>query len=317
MRTIKKKAKEILEVLGVYQTVYRMVLLCREKRYKNLTEEKKACKLMKWYLKCTGCKLDLNNVRSFNEKIQWLKLHDNQEIKTVLSDKFLVREWVSKKIGEQYLIPIYAVWEKEQEFDFSYLPEQFVLKANHGSAMNWIVTQKAALDEKKTKRMLKRWLKTPYDLSGLEQQYFNISRRIVVEKYVEQSDGGLVDYKIHCFNGVPRIVQVIGERDLLTHTAKEAFFDLKWKRVPYMYNTYTQYDENHEPYIPECFDEMLNIAKTLSDGFAYVRVDLYVLTDGIKFGEMTFTPASGIGKWTDYTLNEMVGNWIDLNTFVK
>ncbi len=317
MSKCKRMVKKVLEELGAYQKIYDSVLKYREKKYVSLTEEQKVVELKKWYKKCTGQALDLDNPSSFNEKIQWLKLYDNQEIKTILSDKYLVRKWVAEKIGEQYLIPIYGACESVEEIDFSMLPSQFVLKANHGSAMNLVVKEKGRLDIKGVKKTLNAWLKTPYDLSGMEQQYYKIGRRIVVEKYIEQSNGELLDYKIHCFNGIPRIIQIIGERNLAEHTAKEAFFDVNWNQVHHMYSTYAQYDEKELPERPECLEAMLKIAEKLSESFCYVRVDLYVLEEGIKFGELTFTPASGIGKWSHSNMDEMVGQWINLETVMK
>lgn len=271
------------------------VLVCREKKYESLDEEKKRQELCKWYLKHTGKKLNLECPQEFNEKIQWLKLYDNTAIKTVLSDKYLVRDWVKEQIGDKYLIPIYGVWENAAAIDFEKLPKAFVLKANHGSAMNIVVKDKTAINRKKALRACASWLKTPYDLSGMEQQYYAIPRRIIAEKYIEQTDGDLCDYKIHCFNGHPRIIQVIGNRNLKKHTGNEAFFDTNWNLVNFKHHTYKQYDI--PPKAPKCLDEMLEAAGKLSSSFKYVRVDMYILQDGVKFGEMTFTPAAGIGKW--------------------
>lgn len=286
------------------------ILLTREKHYAKLSEEEKIEELKKWYYRQTGEELDLVNPHNFNQKIQWLKIFDNSPIKTKLSDKYLVREWVKEKIGERYLIPIYGAWNDADDIDFNILPEKFILKANHGSGMNYVVKNKSTVNKEKIKKMIKRWLKTPYDMSSIEQQYYAIPRKVIAEKYIEQNDGNLIDYKIHCFNGVPKIIQVIGDRDLINHRAKECYFDLNWKRNDNMYNTYKQYEV--APDKPKCFDEMLEVARRLSKDFIYVRVDLYIISDGIKFGEMTFTPAAGIGKWREEYTNELVGKMIDI-----
>lgn len=286
------------------------ILLAREKHYAKLSEEKKIEELKKWYYRQTGEELDLVDPQNFNQKIQWLKLFDNSSIKTELSDKYLVREWVKEKIGEKYLIPIYGAWNDVDDIDFNILPKKFILKANHGSGMNYVVENKSTVNKEKLKKIIKLWLKTPYDMSSMEQQYYAIPRKVIAEKYIEQNDGNLMDYKIHCFNGVPKIIQVIGDRDLINHTAKECYFDLNWKRNDNMYNTYEQY--KIAPEKPVCFDEMIEVAKRLSRDFIYVRVDLYIISDGIKFGEMTFTPAAGIGKWGKKSSNELVGKMIDI-----
>lgn len=312
MTNIKSKEtlKRLLSQIGIDDIVKAYVMRIREKRYITLTEDEKKSVLVKWYYNLTGCNLNLDKPVSFNEKIQWLKLFDAKDKKATLSDKYLVRDWITQEIGEQYLIPIYGVWEDARNINFEKLPKNIVLKANHGSAMNLIVKDSSQLNYKKVIKTINRWMQTPYDLSGMEQQYFSIPRRIIAEEYIEQLDGNLLDYKVHCFNGEPKLIQVIGDRDLEKHTGKEAFFDINWKRNNYMYNTYHQYEIS--PDKPACLDEMLVIAKRLSKEFIYVRVDMYMIDKKVKFGEMTFTPASGIGKWSDEKTNQMIGSWINL-----
>ncbi|MEQ2678569.1 ATP-grasp fold amidoligase family protein [Enterocloster citroniae] len=280
---------------GIKDKIMFYVLLKREKHYKRLNEEQKRVELKNWYFKQTGEKLDLECPKNFNQKIQWLKIYDNVPEKSILSDKYLVRNWVREKIGEKYLISLYGVWSNADDIDFKIIPKPFVLKSNHGSGMNLIINEKYKFNENRLRKVADRWLKTPYDMSGMEQQYYTITRRIIAEKFIVQKDGNLMDYKIHCFNGEPQFIQVIGDRNLELHTAKECYFDLKWNRNNSLYNTYQQYEV--PPKKPECLHEMLEIASCLSKGFIYVRVDLYIIEEGIKFGEMTFTPASGIGKW--------------------
>lgn len=307
----KDKIKHFLSYIGIEDIVREYVMRYREKYYITLTEEEKKEELEKWYLKLTGQRLELENPRSFNEKIQWLKVFDATDEKTILSDKYLVRKWIKKKIGEQYLIPTYGVWENARDISFDVLPEKFVLKANHGSAMNLVVKDKSKLDYSKVRKMANRWIQTPYDLSGMEQQYYSISRRIIAEEYIEQIDGGLLDYKIHCFNGEPKLIQVIGDRDFKNRTAKEVFFDLEWKQNSFKSNTYKQYEV--APAKPVCLNEMIEITRILSKDYIYVRVDLYVIDNIVKFGEMTFTPASGIRKWGDQGFNRMLGSWIKID----
>jgi len=310
-QTIKKIAgSSIVPNLWIYKQLKFYILIVREKHYQRLSESQKAEELKKWYYRQTGEKLNLDNPSNFNQIIQWLKIYDNRPEKTILSDKYLVRGWIKDKIGSKYLIPIYGAWSNSNEIEFESLPKSFVFKANHGSGMNYIVKDKSLVNKKKIYKMIDRWLKTPYDMSSMEQQYYAIPRKIIAEKYIEQSDGNLMDYKIHCFNGIPKIIQVIGDRDLIHHTAKECYFDLDWKRNDQMYNTYQQYEI--PPKKPENFDEMMEIAKKLSEGFIYVRVDLYVIEEGIKFGEMTFTPAAGIGKWGKQYSNQLIGEMIKL-----
>ena len=141
-------------------------------------------------------------------------------------------------------------------------------------------------------------------------QYKNIPHKILADKYIEQIDGSLLDYKIHVFGGEPKIIQVIGNRDLVNHTGEEAFFDLNWQPQDLMYHTYDMYEKM--PTRPDTLEEMLRIAKVLGTDFRYVRVDLYDINGKILFGEMTFTPASGFGKWRKYETDCSVGSWINI-----
>lgn len=288
-------SSSLITKLRIRDKVKYCVLIARENHYKGLNEEQKRQELIRWYFKQTGEELNLDSLANFNQKIQWLKLYDNTREKELLSDKYLVREWIKSKIGKRYLIPIYGVWDNANKIDFDTLPSCFVLKANHGSGMNYFVRDKSKVDVHRLVKMMNRWLRTPYDSSSMEQQYFAIPRRIIAEKYIEQDNGDLLDYKIHCFGGEPKFIQVIGDRDLIHRTAKEVYLDLDWQRNKYMYNTYDQYKTVPEK--PVCLEEMVNVARKLSRNFIYVRVDLYVINEGVKFGEMTFTPAAGIGKW--------------------
>lgn len=309
-KKVKKIIKEIIEKLNIDSIVKYHIMKKREKKYEKMSKKERIESLKKWYYKHTGEKLDLENPKGFNQKIQWIKINDFSEKKTILSDKYLVREWIKETIGEKYLVKQYNAWDNIGDIDFNSLPNQFVLKSNHGSAMNIVVKNKKSINYKKTLKKMKYWLKTPYDLSGLEEQYYAIPRKIIAEEYIEQEDGDLYDYKIHCFNGEPKLIQVIGERNLIKHTGKEAFFNTKWENDASMYRTYGTFLKI--PKKPEKLNEMLEISKKLSKGFKYVRVDLYYVKGEIKFGEMTFTPASGIGHFSDKQHDLQLGEWIKL-----
>ena len=239
-----------------------------------------------------GCHLNLDDPQTFNEKIQWLKLYDATPLKTRLSDKYLVRDWVKEKIGEEYLIPLLGVWDCFDDIDFSSLPDKFVLKCNHGSGMNIVVKNKSKFDKEKAKCKIDKWMKTNYAFAaGFEMQYEKIVPKIIAEEYIQQFNDNLMDYKIHTFNGIPKIIQVIGDRNIEAHKAKIAHFNTKWELQKVMHHAYGNYEKLPEK--PENFEKMLEIAAKLAEGFQYVRVDLYNLSGKILFGEMTFTPASG------------------------
>lgn len=275
--------------------------------YLKLKKEQYHDELIKW-LDSLNIHDDVDNPHNFNEKIHYLKLYDNSDIKSELSDKFAVRKWIVRNFGEEYLIPLVGVWNNVDDIDFDSLPESFCLKANHGSNMNLIVRNKDELDIKRTKKILKEWNAYNFGWEGFELQYVHIPRKIIAEQYIKQMDGNLLDYKIHCFHGIPKIIQVIGDRDSATHSGKEAFYDIEWNRCDLMYHTYEQYECDIEK--PKQYEEMLRLAKEMSKEFRYVRVDLYEISGQVKFGELTFTPTNGIGLWPNEDANNLVGSWI-------
>lgn len=275
--------------------------------YLKLNEEQYHDELVKW-LNMLNIHDNIDSPCNFNEKMHYLKLHDNTDIKTTLSDKYAVRQWVADQFGEQYLIPIIGAWDDVEKINFEALPQSFCLKANHGSNMNIIVRDKSNLDIKKTKKVLKEWNAYNFGWEGFELQYVHIPKKIIAEEYIKQMDGNLLDYKIHCFHGVPKLIQIIGDRNSVAHTGKEAFYDMEWHRCDLMYHTYDQYEEDIKR--PDTFEEMIDLAEKMSNGFDYVRVDLYEIDGQIKFGEMTFTPTNGIGLWPTSDANDMVGSWI-------
>ena len=261
-----------------------------------------------WYLETTGRFLNLDNPETFNEKIQWLKLYDSTPTKTRLSDKYLVREWVKEKIGEKYLIPLLGVYDRFEDIDFDKLPDQFVIKCNHGSGYNIVVKDKSQLDLADAKQKVDRWMHENYAFRvGFELHYRDIVPKIIIEQYVTNDGQNLYDYKFWCFNGEVKYMQF---RDDFSDNLKMVFYDLSWKRQPFYYD-HPLYE--HALAKPDNFDEMVWIAKTCCQGFPFVCVDLYRLNDGtIKFGEMTFTRSSGSGHWNNEKYNVMMGRFINL-----
>ena len=278
----------------------------------NIPEKDYERKLAEYYNLVTLKKINIQNPETFNEKIQWLKLYDPMKgLKTRLADKYAVREWIEEKIGSQHLIPLLGVWNDISEIDVNTLPDKFVLKTNHGCATTMIIKNKAEVDWSKVKKQYDEWLSTNYAFFSFEPQYRDIEPKIIAEEYIEQSDGNLYDYKIHCFNGKPLYIHVIGDRDLKKHIGREAFFDVEWNMQSFTSNSYPGYENPVKP--PAGLQEMLKIAETLSKDFAYVRVDLYELEDGnIKFGEMTFTPGSGMYWWNPPQMDEQWGELLKL-----
>ncbi len=269
--------------------------------------------LKKWFLETnyTHTPLDLEHPKTFSEKTQWLKLYGGFEDVYPLVDKYTVRAWVKEKIGEEYLIPLLGVWDRFDEIDFDKLPDKFMLKTNHGAGWNIAVQDKSRFDKADARRKMETWLKINYCylMGGLDVQYIHIKPRIIAEKFIENDGGDLYDYKFFCFDGEPKIILHILER----YTDKEErmiFYDTGWNLLPFNINVPLEQPDLPRP---KKLDKMLEIARTLSQGFTAVRVDLYALNDGsIKFGEMTFTTESGISRWHPESANLYMGSLIHL-----
>ena len=281
------------KMTGNYQDYYlNMQKTCESMTLPEI--EKHIKEMFKIYI---GRDLSLENPQSFDEKIQWLKLYDATPLKTKLVDKYLVRDFVEERTGRKdILVPLLGVWDSFNDINFSNLPNQFVLKTNHGSGMNLVISDKSRFDKAAAKKQFDFWMQMNFAFynGNFEMQYRDVPRKIIAEKYIEQMDGNLYDYKIHCFDGKPVFLQLIGDRDLKKHTAYESFFDLNWHQLPFSEGVYPPYDSDHKPQCPSNWQEMLDIAQILGEGFSYVRVDLYSINGKTLFGEMTFTPANGI-----------------------
>jgi hypothetical protein len=266
--------------------------------------------LREWFYRKTGEILDLENPKTYNQKIQWLKLKDNNPLKGVLSDKYLAREWVAQKIGDKHLVPLYGVWDNFDEIDFAKLPEKFVLKATHGCAMNIVVKDKSLFDIEEARAKFSDWTNTHFAFrNGLELHYNDTAPRIIAEEYIENFDGELYDYKVFCFNGKAKYSEFMSGR-FEDEGSKRTFYDTEWNLQPFT-SLAPQYNAKIEK--PEKLDLMINLAETLSEGFPHVRVDFYIPNTGeLLFGEMTFTPASGACKWDPPKYNAILGDMIDL-----
>lgn len=266
-----------------------------------------------WYQNETGEVLDLDNPQTYNEKIQWLKLYDRSDLKSMLSDKVRVRSWVAEKIGQEYLTKLYGVYRCASEIDFDALPNRFVLKANHGSGWNAIVRDKASENLSALRAKADLWLKADFSYSnGYELQYSKIPRRLIVEEMLENADHDMPDYKMWCFSGRVHYIEYISGRGL---NPSAVFFDRDWKPTGFC----TEYRQNTEVIPrPSSLDAMIHVAEVLAEGFPHVRVDLYLLDDGtIKFGEMTFSTSSGAIRWNPPETDLMMGELLTLPRIYK
>lgn len=267
-----------------------------------------------WY-KTFGYKLNLKNPETYNEKLQWLKLYDRDPKYTKMVDKYTVRKYIAKKIGEEYLIPLIGVWDKVEEIDFNSLPCQFVLKTTHDSGGVIVCKDKDKLDINKARRFLKDHLKTNYYILNREWPYKNIKPQIICEKYMEDESGyELKDYKFFCFNGEPKFMYIATDRNTPNEETKFDFFDDEFNHLPF---------ENGHPNSkkslkkPECFDKMIDLAKKLSKNIPHVRVDFYEINKKIYFGELTFYHWSGMVPFKPKEWDYKLGQYIDLTLVSK
>lgn len=257
-----------------------------------------------------GSPLDLADPKTFNEKLQWLKLHDRDARHTVMADKYAAKRYVAERIGEEYVIPLYGVWERFDDIDFDALPEQFVLKCTHDSGGLVICRDKSKLDRKKAKREIERTLKKNYYWHGREWPYKDIPPRIIAEKYMEDPDDGeLRDYKFMCFNGEAKMMYISTGRGCADEEPKMDCFDMEFHHLPFVMG---HPNAATTPHKPKHFDEMRALAEKLAEGCAHVRVDFYEVEGRIYFGEMTFFHFSGFQPFDSPEWDEVLGSYLKL-----
>ena len=240
-----------------------------------------------------GRKLDLKDPVLYNDKLQWLKLYWRDPLAPKLVDKYSVREYVEATIGSEHLNELLGVYNKPDEIDFDCLPNEFVLKATHGSGWNIICRDKARLDQELARRKLRKWLRRNAFVTGRSWVYKDIQPRIVCEKFLEDvKTGELRDYKVFCFYGKPQLIQVDLAR-FVKH--KRNLYTIDWELMACQF----EYEADEEIPVekPQQLQEMLNLAEELASPFPHVRVDFYVVDEHIVFGEMTFFPESGFGRF--------------------
>lgn len=291
---------------------YRLRVNSKLGLYNNMDDKKFIEKMFKATM---DYPLNLENPKSFNEKLQWLKLYDRNPLYTKLVDKYKVREYISEKIGEGYLIPLLGVWDDPEDIDFDSLPNKFVLKCNHNSGLGMcICTDKSKIDIKKVKNELKSGLAQNYYLNGREWPYKNVSRKIICEKYMTDETGkNLRDYKFYCFDGKPKIVGIYQDRNSDKETTGD-FFDMNFEWVDLRFG---MPNALNKPQKPQKFQEMIKIAEILSEGMPEVRVDLYISNNKIYFGELTFFDGGGFDKIEPLEWDYKLGSWIKLPKIKK
>ena len=250
---------------------------------------------------------NFKNPVSYNEKLNWLKLHDKNPLYTRIVDKYEAKEYVAELIGDEYIIPTLGVWDRFDDIDFDALPDQFVLKCTHDSEGLAIVRDKNKLDKAAVKAKIEAALEQNFYYIGREWPYKNVKPRIIAEKYMEDHvDGELRDYKFFCFDGEPKALFIASER---ATSVKFDYFDLDFNHL----DIKQKYPNADKPIRkPETFDQMIELSRKLSNGFPHVRVDFYEVDGKLYFGELTFYHFSGFMPFQPEKWDKVFGDWLKL-----
>lgn len=238
--------------------------------------------------------LNLKNPQTLSDKVSYIELHEQSPLAPSCTDKYAVRQYIADKGPSDILVPIYGgAYTDFDEIDFDSLPDSFVIKATHGCKMNYLVPDKSKLNKEHCRREIQRWLNTTYGTYSMEPHYSTIPHRFYIEQYLSDTEK-LVDYKFHCLNGKPYFVLVCSDRKSSGDKAMQAtldLFDMDWKPIHEVVASGSEKPGNGMLKEPVNFEKMIDIARTLSADFKFVRVDLYELDGKVYFGELTFTPA--------------------------
>lgn len=279
--------------------------------YNSMSDEQFLKKQWKIFF---NTELNLKSPKTFNEKLQWLKINDRKEIYTKMVDKYEAKNYVADVIGKEYIIPTIGIYNKLSDIDLSKLPDKFVMKCTHDSGGLIICKDKKQLNFNKEKKKIAKRLKRNFYYSGREWPYKNVKPRIIVEKYMEESDKKeLKDYKLFCFNGIPQIVLVCSER-YSSKNMCETWFDMNWNLIDVVESGH-RIDTTISQ--PKKFKEMIALSKKLSKGIPFIRVDWYEIKGKLYFGELTFYPASGFEKFEPEEWNYKMGEMLELPYKIK
>lgn len=261
--------------------------------------------------------IDWKNPKSFTEKLQWLKVYDYKPEYTKMVDKLAAKDYVASRIGEEYIIPTLGVWDRVEDIDWDFLPEQFVLKTTHGGGGCGVAvcSDKTHFDKSKAIKKLQISMHSNAGKTYREKPYLNVPRKIIAEKYivehnVRESDESLDlrDYKFFCFNGKVKFFKIDFGR-FVDHHAN--YYSPEGKLLPFGEKG-LEPDPSHIEVMPNNLSRMIDIAQKLSNGFKFLRVDLYNVNENIYFGELTFYPAAGIGSFAPEKWDKTIGSWLNI-----
>ena len=290
-----------------FNSNYRFVVRSNKGAYSKMDD---VVYLKKKYKAITGCNLDLENPKTYNEKLQWLKIYNRNPLYPSLVDKYKCKDYVEKTIGKEYVIPTLGVYNTFEEIDFSKLPNQFVIKVTHDSGGLIICKDKTKLNMKSAKKKITASLNRDYFLPGREWPYKNVERRIIVEKYMSDGDSNyLRDYKFFVFDGIVKALFVASDRQKASEETKFDFFDENYNPL----NIRNGHPNSLIlPDKPQNFDLMKKLAEKLASGLPHARVDLYEINGQVYFGEITFFHHGGFVPFEPDCWNYTFGDWIKL-----
>ncbi len=259
------------------------------------------------YVRNTHSIPNLKHPKTFNEKLQYLKLYNREPRYTAMADKLLMREFVESKVGPGFTVPVLGKWKRFEDIDFDSLPDQFVLKCNHDSGGLCICRSKADFDIEKARARVNRSLKTNYYLQNREWVYKDIEPTVFAEKYIQEGpEDVLWDYKFFCFNGTPKVMYKCKDA---AKKREQAFFDMDRN---FLDLEMEDPRPSIAPELPPCFEEMKEVATKLSQGVPFLRVDFFFVDGHFYVGELTFFHCGGYSPTKPEHWAVDMGSWIEL-----
>ena len=286
---------------------YRFLWRAAKGKYNDIPDREY---LERLYAAQMGKLLDLENPKTFNEKLQWLKLNDRKPHYTQMVDKAAAKEYAAKLIDETHIVPTLGVWDRFDDIDFGRLPEQFVLKTTHGCGGMVICRDKNTLNRAEARRILEKALRREYFYHVREWPYKNVKPRILAETYLQAGDSLNLDvYKVFNFHGEPKLIQSI-QNDKTSYETID-YFDTDWNRLDLRQN----YPNSPNPrQKPVALEQMLELSRKCSQGFPFLRTDWYIVDGQIYFSEFTFYSDAGMEQFHPAKWDGILGDWIQLPT---
>ncbi len=274
--------------------------------YQDMPDEEYLKKVYRYKM---GYELNLEHPQTFSEKLQWLKLHDRKPEYTRMVDKYEMKQYIADTVGEDYVIPTLGIYDRAEEIDFSSLPDQFVLKCTHNSHSIVICKDKSKLNQNEARKKMQEGLQKNYYYRLREWCYKDVKPRIIAEKFMSNQGEDLIDFKVHAFNGTPRVILVCKDRFSKGNYTQD-FFDCDWNHLPVK----RPKSKNATVVMkqPKCLGKMLEISQRLSEGIPFLRTDFYIIEKKLYIGELTFFPASGLVPFQPESFDREMGSWLRL-----